>query len=210
MRGVRIFTTKVRSTVRTTKLNIFVVLTVLLTLVVNITSCQDSNYTPKPRGYFRIDFPHKAYKSYEGSCPFTFEYPEYATVDIDDERDTKPCWLNIHLNDFNATIHLSYNEVRNNLSKFTEDSRTLTNKHIIKASGIDESVITTPNHVYGVKFNIEGNTASSVQFYATDSVHHFLRGALYFNVAPQVDSLYPVIRFIEADIDHLVETLKWK
>lgn len=182
----------------------------IIVLLLNFTSCQDSNYTPKPRGYFRIDFPHKAYKTYAGPCPFSFEYPEYSSVEVDVNRDSKPCWLNIEFPVFNATLHLSYNEVKNNLSKFTEDSRTLTNKHIIKASGIDESVITTPNNVYGVKFDIEGNTASAVQFYATDSVHHFLRGALYFNMPPQVDSLYPVIRFVEADIDHLVETLKWK
>jgi gliding motility-associated lipoprotein GldD len=204
------FTTKGRRTRRTTKVIFFVVLCVLLPFVVNLTFCQDPNYTPKPRGYFRIDFPHKAYKTYNGTCPFSFEYPEYSSVEIDMERDSKPCWLNIEFPSFNATIHLSYNEVKNNLSKYTEDSRTLTNKHIVKATGIDESAITTPNHVYATKFNIEGNTASAVQFYATDSVHHFLRGALYFNVAPQVDSLAPVIRFVEADIDHLIETLKWK
>ena len=175
-----------------------------------VSSCQDNSYLPKPRGYYRIDLPHKTYNSYEGYCPFSFEYPSYAKVEMDDERDAKPCWLNIQFPNFNATIHLSYNEVKNNLSKFTEDSRTLTNKHIIKASGIDETIIANPHHVYGVKFNIEGNTASSVQFYATDSTYHFLRGALYFNVPPQVDSLYPVIRFVEADIDHLIETLKWK
>ncbi len=182
----------------------------LIVLAWCMAACHDTNYAPKPRGYFRIDFPHKAYKTYQGSCPFTFEYPVYASVEVDDRRDSKPCWLNIEFPDFRATIHLSYNEIHHDLSKFTEDSRTLTNKHIIKASGIDESIITTPNKVYGVKFNIEGNTASSVQFYATDSIHHFLRGALYFNVAPQIDSLYPSIRFIEADIDRLVETLKWR
>jgi len=208
MRALKKFNTKTLRALRFTKT--LVILSVLSVLVLNLPACQDNNYTPKPRGYFRIDLPHKAYKTYQGTCPFTFEYPEYSSVEIDDERDAKPCWLNIRFQTFNATIHLSYNEVKNNLSKFTEDSRTLTNKHIIKASGIDESVITTPHNVYGVKFDIEGNTASSVQFYATDSLHHFLRGALYFNVAPQVDSLYPVIRFVEADIDHLVETLQWK
>ena len=204
------FNTKALSTLRFTKEYSLLFLIMLSVLVLNITACQDTNYTPKPRGYFRIDFPHKAYKTYNGPCPFSFEYPEYSSVEVDVERDSKPCWLNIEFPAFNATIHLSYNEVKNNLSKFTEDSRTLTNKHIIKASGIDESVIETPHHVHGVKFDIEGNTASNVQFYATDSLHHFLRGALYFNVAPQVDSLAPVIRFVEADIDHLIETLQWK
>ena len=145
-----------------------------------------------------------------GSCPFKFEYPKYATVDIDSERDAQPCWLNVQFRDLHGTLHLSYKEIKNNLYKYTEDSRSLTDRHMLKASAIDETQISGPNHLYGVKYNIEGNTASAVQFYVTDSVHHFLRGSLYFNLPPSIDSLEPVIRFVEADIDHLINTFSWK
>ena len=64
--------------------------------------------------------------------------------------------------------------------------------------------------VYGVLYEIKGNAASSVQFYATDSTKHFLRGALYFNTVPNKDSLAPAIQFVEEDIIHLIETLSWK
>jgi len=59
-------------------------------------------------------------------------------------------------------------------------------------------------------YDIKGNTASSVQFYVTDSTKKFLRGALYFAVTPSEDSLGPVIRHFREDIVHLIETLKWK
>jgi gliding motility-associated lipoprotein GldD len=57
---------------------------------------------------------------------------------------------------------------------------------------------------------VEGNAATSRQFYVTDSVHHFLRGALYFNSAPNADSLSIVNDFLETDMRHMIETLKWK
>ncbi len=190
--------------------NVFIIFLSVIMIGFLVSSCQDTTYTPKPRGYFRIDFPHKTYKKYDSACPFTFEYPVYANVEVDDERNGEPCWLNVQFPKFNGTLHLSYKELKNNLQRYTEDSRTLTNKHIVKASAIDETPIKTPNGVYGIKYDIEGNTASSVQFYVTDSVHHFLRGALYFNVQPQVDSLAPVIRFVEDDIDHIISTLNWK
>ena len=59
-------------------------------------------------------------------------------------------------------------------------------------------------------YDIGGNAASSIQFYATDSTKHFIRGALYFNVAPQPDSLAPVIQYLRKDIVRLLTTLKWK
>jgi gliding motility-associated lipoprotein GldD len=177
-----------------------------------VFSCHDANYSPKPRGYFRIDFPKKEYKLYEGgNCPFKFEYPEYASVDIDSDRDAQPCWLNVQFRSLNGTLHLSYKEIKENLYKYTEDSRSLTDRHMLKASAIDETPIKNiSKHLYGLKYNIEGNTASAVQFYITDSVHHFLRGSLYFNLPPQIDSLEPVIRFVESDIDHLINTFSWK
>ena len=65
------------------------------------------------------------------------------------------------------------------------------------------------NRVYGMLYNLKGNTASSWQFYATDSANHFLRGALYFSVNPNKDSLSPAIDFFGKDVIHIMETLKW-
>ncbi|HMR57748.1 MAG TPA: hypothetical protein PKC10_10525 [Cyclobacteriaceae bacterium] len=61
-----------------------------------------------------------------------------------------------------------------------------------------------------VFFSIGGNAATGKQFYATDSIKHFLRGALYFNSTPNEDSLNIVYNFLEKDMLHLVNTLKWK
>jgi gliding motility-associated lipoprotein GldD len=170
----------------------------------------ENNYTPKPRGYFRIQFPKKEYVNYSSEAPYTFEYPSYAVVSKDTDRNTEPYWINIYYPKYKGQLHVSYKALKNNLNKFIEDSRTLAYKHTVKADAIDEEPIRTPNRVWGTLYLIEGNTASSTQFYITDSVRHFLRGSLYFNTPPKSDSLAPVLQFIKKDIVHMIKTFKWK
>jgi gliding motility-associated lipoprotein GldD len=59
-------------------------------------------------------------------------------------------------------------------------------------------------------FDIKGDAASPLQFLATDSARHFLRGSLYFYARPNRDSLAPVIDYIKTDVVHLIETLEWR
>ena len=184
--------------------------TVLLLLMLLVPACQPSS-TPKPRGFLRIDFPAREYVLFDSVCPYTFEYPTYGKIVPDTDYITEPCWINIDFPDFNGTIHISYKEVNQNLNDFIEDSRELTYKHTIKADAIQETVYTNPElKVHGILYDIKGNAASSIQFYLTDSNEHFLRGALYFNVQPDKDSLAPVIFFFREDVIHLVESFAWK
>lgn len=166
---------------------------------------------PKPKGYLRIVFPEKSYVKYDTPCPFTFEYPTYVRILKDELKNAEPCWINLDFPQFHGTIHMSYKKVDHNLNTYTEDSRTFAVKHEFKASAIDEQVISkAKKKVYGLKYDIRGNTASSIQFYLTDSVTHFVRGALYFNARPNADSLAPVIDFVNRDIDRMIESFEWK
>ncbi len=173
----------------------------------------DSVNTPKPKGYYRINLPKKAYRMFNGNCPFTFEYPVYAEMVPDTDKNAQPCWNNLNFPQFNGQIHLTYHGVFSEkaYNNMTELARVLAMKHTIKASAIDQKLISYPyKKVYGIYYAIEGNTASSVQFFLTDSAKHYVRGALYFNERPQYDSIQPVIRFIKKDIDRMIETFKWK
>lgn len=179
-------------------------------IILLLFSCNDVS-TPKPKGYFRIDLPEKNYKVYnDANCPFQFDLPAYAEMVSYHDSIAQPCWKYIRYPKFNAEIFLSYKEVSNNINIYLEDARTLAYKHTVKANAIDETLVTTKNGVSGMIYDIGGNAASSVQFYATDSTKHFLRGALYFNVAPQPDSLAPVIKFLREDVVRLMETLKFQ
>ena len=96
------------------------------------------------------------------------------------------------------------------LSEFIEESRRLAYKHTIKADAINERLFMNPaKDVYGIVYKIEGNAASPMQFFLTDSTLNFLRGAFYIHEVPNIDSLMPVINFIEPDVIHMIETTTW-
>ncbi|WP_374166035.1 gliding motility lipoprotein GldD [Arcticibacter sp. MXS-1] len=194
------------------RLNLIAFVAILLFALTSCNSCQD-NYSPKPRGYFRITFPQKSYQQYSGTCPYSFKYPTYAIITKDSSRDAKPCWINVSYPGFNAKLHLSYHDItsQKTFNELIEDSRTFAFKHTVKATAIDEARIAYPDRkVYGIYYTIEGNTASSVQFFLTDSTRHYLRGALYFNEVPRIDSIQPVLNFVKKDIDVMIKSLKWQ
>jgi gliding motility-associated lipoprotein GldD len=186
----------------------------LLLLIGLLCACGGSgDYSPKPRGYFRIVFPKKEYQEYDGGCPFTFTYPAYAVIEPDRKAGAKPCWLNMQFPDFNGTLHLSYEHVASKamFDELTEDSHKLAFKHTVKASAIDEAAIDMPlNKIYGVYYTIAGNAASSAQFYLTDSTKNYIRGALYFNTEPRLDSIQPVLTFVKKDMDVMIKSFRWK
>ena len=192
------------------------VLLALLGAILLLAAC-NSDYVVKPRGYFKIDLPQKQYRTFDQpGYPYTFEYPVYGEVTKDslffDEQAENPYWLNIDFPQFQGRIHLSYKIVgNNNFDSLVNDAFTMSYKqHTYKASAIEPQPFTTPNGIEGVYFTLKGNTATGNQFFATDTVRHFLRGALYFSATPNEDSLRPVNNFLKADLQHLINTLKWR
>lgn len=173
-------------------------------------SCSNDN-TPKPRGYFRIGFPEKEYQQLNNDFPYTFSYPVYATLEPDKSRLAEKYWVNVYFQSYKARIHISYKEAQGRLDSLIEDTYKLTYKHAGKADAISQTVYSNPeDRVYGLLYQVKGNAASSYQFYVTDSVKHFLRGALYFSVTPNKDSLAPAIEFFGEDVLKLMETVRWK
>ena len=191
---------------------IFLLLLVNCILLTVFVSCDDKTYQPKPKGYFRIDLPEKEYVSLDSMKYYSFEYPVYSKITPDYLSPEEKEWVNVEFPSFKGTIHISYKNVDNNIEKYLEDSYYMMTKHISRAMGIRDSVVANPERkVYGLIYFLEGEgVASPLQFYLTDSVNHFLRGSLYFNVKTNNDSLAPVIDFITDDIRHLIETVKWK
>ncbi len=193
---------------------------VLLLFLIGIFSFSGCNekYTPKPRGFYRIGFPEKKYDSINSKYPYRFEIPQYSDVKPDSRNPDKPWWINIEFPKNKAEVHISYyrlqknqNFLRQHLAGLMEETRELAYKHSVKANAIEEQVYMHPeNNVYGTLYRIEGNAASPLQFFLTDSINHFLRGALYIRATPDIDSLRPVIDFLESDVIHLIETTQWE
>lgn len=191
------------------------VLAVSASLLAMLPSC-NSPFVPKPRGYFAINFPRHQYQSFnQPGYPYRFDYPVYAKVVKDttffDTTPENPWWINIDFPQLGGRIYVSYKDLaKNNFDKMVSDAFKLTYKHTSKATSIDAQPISTPNGVHGIFFTVGGNAATGRQFFLSDTTQHFLRGALYFDVAPQADSLNVVYDFMQKDLQHLINSFQWK
>ena len=194
----------------------------------------NSVYTSKKVGYYKIDFPERKYIKFEKEgFPYSFEYPEYSNIVRDtayfDSTSDNPYWVNIDFPQFKGKIFISFKTIGgesiykikkngnyvdstgiNSFEKMVNDCYNLTYKNDVKAYSIEDSLIHSPNNVSGVFFKITGNVATSKQFFLSDTTKHFLRGALYFDATPKEDSLKPINDFLQEDMKHLINTLRWK
>lgn len=170
------------------------------------TSCK-KEVLPKPQGFLKLEYPQANYQKVISDCPFSFQISQYSVIDFENN-----CWLKIYYPKLNATIHVTYRKVDNNLEDVLREVEKLTFEHTIKADGIG---ISQPyendfSKVYGKIINVEGDVASNLQFHATDSIKNVLYGSLYFNVKPNYDSIYPAVKYIEKDIKNLMQSIEWK
>ncbi|WP_455497401.1 gliding motility lipoprotein GldD [Coprobacter sp.] len=188
----------------------FGILLFILLILLTIIGCRQ-DYTPKPDGYFRIDPHQQIYQTVKKpEFPLTFEIPQNAHWLIDSTHTSSTFWLNIIYPRYNATVYCSYLPIdeKNKTRLFTE-SKDLVYRHGVKAEKIQAQIYENPErHLYATLYSLTGNTATPLQFTATDSTSYLFRGALYFNTPTQSDSIAPVIKYITQDMIHLIETLQ--
>jgi gliding motility-associated lipoprotein GldD len=148
------------------------------------------------------------------SCdyPYTLDFSNASQVEPDSFNLAETAWINLNYKDFGAKVHLTYKKIDGKTTKFetlSNDAFKLTAKHQIKAYGIEEGVLLTPNGYTAVVAELSGEVPTQFQFFVTDSTNHFLRGAVYFNTAMKNDSLAPVIEYIKIDMTHLMNSIKF-
>lgn len=213
------------------------ILTIMFLASLLFASCGGGDYSPKPQAYLRIDMPEHDYLLVDslcihpgdtltdgtdtmiaitGSCktfPFTFEANTRVELREKDAPKGEE-WVDLLYPEWDGVVFLTYKRLSgpDDLRGQTDTSSRLLEKHYQFTSGIDEKLFEdTIRHVYATTWHLRGrNVASTYQFMATDRERHFLRGALFINRAPNNDSLAPVLEYIQADLDHLIETLRWR
>jgi gliding motility-associated lipoprotein GldD len=180
----------------------FLAVMALLTLV---SACKD-DVLPKPASQLRLDYPVARYASFSNHCPFEFEMNEDAVI-----KEDKNCGFSIHYPKMKATIYLTYKTVNNDINLLLRDAQKLTYEHVIKADDIlEQPYINNDSKVYGMFYRVNGNAATNAQFYATDSIKHFVTGSVYFYAKPKFDSIMPAASYVKNDMQRLLETIKWK
>jgi gliding motility-associated lipoprotein GldD len=188
-----------------------------LIILFSFAACNSDYTAGKRKGYFKIEFPEKKYQLFDWpGYPYSFEYPVYSTVVKDStffDDKAGDYWINIDFPRFGGKIHMSYKPIltKDQFDSLRNDAfKMATTQHINISTGITDSLMHTPNGVGGLYFSLGGNTATANQFYLTDTTKHFLRGALYFDATPNEDSLSIVNDFLKKDLEHLINTLKWR
>ncbi|WP_449267408.1 gliding motility lipoprotein GldD [Gelatiniphilus marinus] len=187
----------------------------LLPLVFALVACGE-NYVPKPKAYLRLDYPKANYTTSNLDVPFTFETNLLASkIKLKPVKaPTNSYGINLEYPTIKGTIFLTYKAIdgnKKNLIDFLRDAQNFTQKHNIKADAIVETVYENPNKkTYGMFYEVAGNAASQAQFYITDSINHFLTGSLYFKTKPNYDSILPAAHYLQKDIKHIMETVRWR
>ncbi|MCB0771278.1 MAG: hypothetical protein KDC00_12840 [Flavobacteriales bacterium] len=181
----------------------------LLICCVAFIGCEEDP-TPKPRGYFRIDLPAEEPVVWSDSVTFSAELPAYAKIAAR-KSGNDARWYDVRFPGQRATVHLTWSPVNGELGNLIEDAHVFKSTHEAKAVKISsERVLRDSARVFGTVFHVEGDVASPLVFYLTDSTDNFLYGALYFDVRPNSDSLAPVTDRIRADMEHMAATLAWR
>lgn len=180
---------------------------IALFLVMLTYSCQDNTIQPKPAAMLALQYPKSQYDKVQvADCPFEFEVNTYARV-----LSKTDCSMKLEYPHMNATVFIDYAPVKDNIRDLLIDGQKLSFAHNRMADVIDDKIyLNKDRKVYGMFYSIAGNAASNVQFYATDSVRNFLTASLYFDRAPNYDSIYPAVEYIKLDMRQIIETLEWK
>lgn len=174
-------------------------------LVATLCACKQESL-PKPEAQLRLDYTFPKYKPYVGPCPYTFDVNSDAVVKVKSD-----CAIEINYPKMKATIYLSYKPVSNNITALLRDAQKLTYKHVIKADDImEQPFLNNIDKVYGMFYEVNGNAATNGQFYATDSLRHFIDCSVYFYAKPNFDSLLPAAAYVKNDMRRLLETLRWE
>lgn len=170
-----------------------------------LTSCQQV-ILPKPKAFLNLEYDEAVYQNLLLNRPYFFEISQSAII-----KDEPKYWLKIQYPKLNASIDITYRKIENNLRELLMESEKLVFKHTLKAEQISSNeYLNHQKKVFGTLYEITGNAASQIQFHLTDSLQHFIKGALYFQTKPNFDSVLPAVDYVKKDIQHLMETTQWK
>ena len=180
-------------------------------LVLLCLACE-SNWLPKPPGYNRIELPRHEYQRLEQGYPYQLDFSTHSRVEADSFNLGEKEWINLNYKEFGAKVHLTYKKIdqSTDFKTLSNDAFNLTAKHQIKAYGIEEAILLTPNGYVAVVAELSGEVPTQFQFFVTDSTSNFLRGAVYFNSALKNDSLAPIIEYIKLDMAHLINSVNFE
>tara|TARA_B110000305_G_scaffold237081_1_gene299661 strand:+ start:269 stop:805 length:537 start_codon:yes stop_codon:yes gene_type:complete len=170
-----------------------------------ITSCITAPIYPKPKAFLALSYQRAKYSLFENDY-YTLPVSKRAQILNETSRS-----IELFYPELNASLYINYAPVTLSLEEMAHGIEKKLSEHQTKATAIvaypyeDDSVSKA-----GVLYEIKGNAASAAQFYVTDKEKHFLNGALYFNIKPNYDSIYPAVQYVIKDLREMISEVSWK
>lgn len=190
----------------------FPIFIICLLFLVLMSGCAKKQVaTPKPKGYFRIEMPRHNYRPFDTSAlPFTFSYADIAQCEFHNQDTVQ--WLLVKYPRQKARIELSYQRILGNAEALILQDKQFVEMHFVKADNVENSdIFDSVSNMYGIFTDIEGrDVACPLHFWVSDMKRNYVRGTLYFEFAPNNDSVQPVIDYIREDALKMIETFEWK
>lgn len=177
-----------------------------------LSGCKkEPTVTPKPKGYFRLDLPAQQYRVFDTiDLPFTFQYSSAANYTFEKKNDAM--WIHVRYPQLKAVLEMTYIPVNHNFRELLLNDEELVKVHYVKADNVENSYVKDDSaSLYGKIYDISGKeVACPLQFWLSDTTHHYLHSSLYFEFSPNNDSLQPVIQYIRNDVMKMINTFEWK
>ena len=177
----------------------------VLFMVFIIASCSNAPIYPKPKAFLSLSYQKAHYSLFENDY-YTLPIPSKAQILNETSKS-----IELFYPELNASVYINYAPVTPSLEEMVRGIEQKLSEHQIKATAI----VAYPyeevrDSKVGVLYEIKGNAASAAQFYVTDKKRHFLNGALYFNIKPNYDSIYPAAQYIIKDLREMISQVSWK
>ena len=180
-------------------------MTIIVGMVTLLTSCRNES-TPRPTGYFRIDSYPAQYSPVQLGNISLHINDSAKRIIPEATTDKGVHWLNIVYPRYNATLYLSYIPLEENLDRLMGESIELVYRQNVNTEQVEAIAYEDYDaHLYATLFTLSAESATPIQFIATDSTQYLLRGALYYDNPVKSDSVAPSLQYLEEDIMHLIE-----
>lgn len=186
------------------------ILSVIAILII-ASACTETNFTPKPQTYLRLELPEPTYVNFNDSCSYSFSLSKLYKAENAPDQGPGTCHKRIDLGPLNGTAYIRYWEMTEPLSYYVNSANDEIDKHKLKADNIiNETIIRPEERVFGSFFELQGDVATPFQFYLTDSTSRFLYCEVLFNSSPNYDSLRPSLDYLKRDLNEFMNTVEWK
>ena len=154
----------------------FLTLLFVLSCFIACVSPEEKTF-PKPKSYYRIDYPEKNYINslqIKNNFPYSFERPNYTQVA---KVPGSPAYdMVLVFPEFKADLIIKHLKIDTAFTVLTEKVKSDAYYHSFKANAIDEREFANPSaNLYGVTYDITGNAACNYLFYFLKLIRYYLK-----------------------------------